>query len=52
MDNTHLNVRFFDWHLQILRDRFGVFIERNRWHRANGWPSGFFSVYNFFGYRP
>ena len=52
MDSTHFNLRIFDWHVQILRGRFGVFVSRNTYHRTHGWPNGYVSLYNFFGYRP
>lgn len=48
MSNAFVNIRIGSVHFQILRDRPWLRISRNDWHRDNGWPDGWFSVYQFF----
>lgn len=46
MSNLWLNVRFGSWHLQAGPDyKWGFKISRNPWHEENGWPNGWFSLY-------
>lgn len=47
MDETFINIRVFSWHLQLLRS-LRPRIGKNEYHKANGWPDGYFSVYRFF----
>lgn len=49
MDNTLINIRFIDWHF-IVYITWKMEITRNRYHKQNGYPDGYFRVYRFFNY--
>ncbi|HHA2483687.1 hypothetical protein [Stenotrophomonas beteli] len=51
MSDCLINVRLFSWHLQWKRGAWHPVVSSNPYHRANGWPDGYFSVYEFPGVR-
>ena len=46
MSNCYVNIRFGCWHLQVTKS-WRPRISYNDFHQ--GWPEGFFAVYDFFG---
>jgi hypothetical protein len=50
MDNTHINIRFIYWHLQLEKGKYLPKISYNKYHRENKLAYGWFKIHNFFGY--
>ena len=51
MSNLWLNVRIFNWFIQSSRERWWkIKISKTKYHSSNGWPQGYFSVYQFLDY--
>lgn len=50
MSDCLINIRAWDWHLQLKRSG-KVSVSRNAYHRDNGWPNGFFSIYEFWPFK-
>ena len=50
MSNLLVNIRILDWHIQLCSGCLIPEINRNAYHRENGYPHGWFTVYQFFGY--
>jgi len=48
MSDDLVNIRMWGIHFHLKRN-FIPKMSRNGYHKAGGWPDGYFSVYDFFG---
>lgn len=47
MSDLYVNIRFLQWHFQVSFTG-KITISKNPFHKENGYPDGYFSIYQFF----
>ena len=50
MSNLIVNIRFFDWHLQVAKSPLRFQILKNDYHSQHQYPHGLWCIYKFFNW--
>jgi len=50
MSNLWLNMMIFGYHIQAGDPWWHFKFSYNNYHKVNGWPEGYFKIFQFFNY--